>query len=175
MQIDCTTNLYLCSEFQEIQVMTNEITLFQSFGLATPSNVTFSESMNAFVGAGYTSGAGNTYFNAARFAEGILIKEDIGEGWRHTFLNGVHIYDLKTRKLLTETVFPMCYGVLYNKEIVKSIATQLLASLLVKAATEQGYEMDIQEVKSKIRTILNRSFENNQIQELNKNIKVLGF
>lgn len=48
--------------------MANEIALFRNFGLATPSAITYSAPMNAFVGTGFTSAAGNSYFNAARFA-----------------------------------------------------------------------------------------------------------
>lgn len=155
--------------------MKQEIALFKNFGLATPSSITFSESMNAFVGSGYTSMAGNTYFNAARFAEGLLIKEDVGEGYSATFLNGLHIYDLKTHKLLVEKVYPMYQGAFYSKEHVKIVATRLLSDLIVEAAEEQGSYMNEQEVSRKVRAILDRSFSNNQLQELEKNVKVLGF
>lgn len=155
--------------------MKQEIALFKNFGLATPSSIAFSESMNAFVGNGYTSLAGNTSFNAVRFAEGLLIKEDVCDGHSWRFLNGLHIYDLRTHKLLAEKVYPMYQGVFRSESLVRSLATCLLSSLIVDAAKEQGSYMNEQEVSCKVRTILDRSFSNNQLQELEKNVKALGF
>lgn len=152
--------------------MTNEIALFQNFGLATPSNITYSAPMNAFVGLGYTSIAGNTYFNAARFGEGILIKEDVGEGWLHTFLNGIHIYDLKTKKLLCERSFNCHY---YSKETVKSDVKSMLEDLILSAARTTGRILNYTDVHARINAIVNRSFETNQVKMMNNQIKALGF
>ena len=73
------------------------IVLFKDLGVSVSSNVTYSTSLNVFSSNGYTSAAGNTYFNSFRFADGILIKEDVGEGYAHTFLNGIRIFDLSTK------------------------------------------------------------------------------
>ena len=53
--------------------MANEIALFRNFGVSTPTAVTYSTPMNAFIGAGFTSSAGNTYFNAARFDQDVRL------------------------------------------------------------------------------------------------------
>ena len=46
------------------------IEIFKKFGVSSvASNVTYSASLNVFTGNGYTSAAGNNYFNAFRFAE----------------------------------------------------------------------------------------------------------
>lgn len=155
--------------------MNNEITLFSNFGLATPSSITFSESMNAFVTTAQMFASGNAYGNAARFVNGLLIKEDIGYGQPWTFLNGLHIYDLKTRKLLAEKVFPMYKGAFYSKDTVKHISQALLTDLIVSAADEQGYDVDEKEVSNKIYTMLDRAFSANQLQEMGNNIKAIGF
>lgn len=155
--------------------MANEIALFRNFGLATPKGISYSEPMNAFVTTAIAFPSGNSYCSAARFAEGLLIKEDLGQGHTCTFLNGVHIYDLKTRKLLAEHIFPMYEGAFYSKETVKNIATRLLTSLLVDAAREQGYTLYENDAYRQVRAILDRSFSNNQLQELEKNVKALGF
>ena len=155
--------------------MANEIALFKNFGLATPKGISYSESINAFVTTALAFPSGNAYCNAARFAEGLLIKEDVGHGHMYTFLNGVHIYDLKTHKLLAEKVFPMYEGLFYSTDTVKSVATRLLTSLLVDAAREQGCVLYESDASRKVRAILDRSFSNNQLQELEKNVKALGF
>lgn len=152
--------------------MSQEIAIFRNFGLATPSSITFSASMNAFVGSGYTSTAGNTYFNAARFAEGLLIKEDVGEGWLHTFLNGIHIYDLRSKKLLCERYFDCHY---YSKETVKSDVKHMLEDLIISSARQEGRILSYGDVHSRINAIIDRSFANSQLKELEKNVKALGF
>ena len=92
-----------------------------------------------------------------------------------SFLNGVHIYDLKTHKLLAEKVFPQYQGLFYSLDAVKRIVKNLLIDLIVAAAEEQGCDVDANEVSGKISTMLNRSFSNNQMLELEKNVKALGF
>lgn len=152
--------------------MTQEISLFRNFGLATPSAISYSAPMNAFVGTGFTSAAGNSYFNAARFAEGILIKEDVGQGWLHTFLNGIHIYDLRTKKLLCEKYFDCHY---YSKETVKSDVKRMLEDLILSAAHKEGRLLTHMEVHSRINSIIDRSFATNQIEMMNRQMRALGF
>ena len=152
--------------------MTNEIALFRNFGLATPASVSYSAPMNAFVGSSFTSQAGNTYFNAARFAEGILIKEDIGEGWLHTFLNGIHIYDLSTKKLLCERFFDCHY---YSKATVRSDVKCMLTDLILSSARKEGRILNSGEVYSRINSIIDRSFAANQVEVMNQQMKALGF
>ena len=152
--------------------MASEIALFRNFGLSTPTAISYSAPMNAFLGSGFTSQAGNTYFNAARFAEGILIKEDVGEGWLHTFLNGIHIYDLSTKKLLCERFFDCHY---YSKETVKSDVKRMLEDLILSSARKEGRILSYGDVHSRINSIIDRSFATNQIEVMNRQMKVLGF
>jgi hypothetical protein len=152
--------------------MENEIALFSKFGLATPSNIRYSSPMNAFVGSGYTSAAGNTYFNAVRFAEGILIKEDVGEGFAYTFLNGLKIYDLKTKKLLCEDSFHCHY---YSKDTVKSDVKRMLKELIMDAARSEGYYISSSEVNKRINSMIDRCFAQNQIEMMGQQMRALGF
>lgn len=152
--------------------MANEIALFRNLGLATPTAISYSAPMNAFVGSGFTSQGGNTYFNAARFADGILIKEDVGEGWLHTFLNGIHIYDLSTKKLLCERYFNCHY---YSKETVKSDVKHMLEDLVLSSARKEGHILNDGEVRTRINSIIDRSFATNQMEVMNRQMRALGF
>lgn len=152
--------------------MANEIALFRNFGLATPASITYSSPMNAFVGTGYTSAAGNTYFNAVRFAEGILIKEDVGDGYARTFLNGLKIYDLHTKKLLCEESFHCHY---YSKDTVKSDVKRMLTNLILKAARQENRYLCEGDVRGRIGQIIDRAFSTNQIDMMNKQMRALGF
>lgn len=151
--------------------MKQEISLFRNLGLATPSSVTFSESLNALVGGGYTSIAGNTYFNTLRLADGIFIKEDIGMGYWYTFLNGVHIYDLHTKTLLCERHF---YRHRYSRETAKQDAENMLFELLSEAASKEKVIIDKCELLAKVKEIVKRAFFCDQMQEIQKTIKQLG-
>lgn len=155
--------------------MTNDIALFRSFGLATPANYSYSQPMNAFVGNGYTSTIGNTYFNAVRFVEGLLIKEDVGEGYSATFLNGLQIYDLHTKTLLAEKKYPRYGGAFYSKNLVKQLTSQLLEELLLKEAQKQHYLLNQEDVKNKLSRLIANAFEKNQVQELQNSVKAIGF
>jgi hypothetical protein len=153
-------------------IMAHEIALFRNFGLATPASITYSTPMNAFVGQGYTSMAGNTYFNAMRFADGILIKEDVGEGYAYTFLHGLKIYDLHTKKLLCEESFNCHY---YSKDTVKSDVKRMLTNLIIKAAQQENRYLSESDVRNRISQIIEKAFSNNQIEMMNQQMRALGF
>ena len=155
--------------------MTNDIALFRNFGLATPASFSYSQPMNAFVGNGYTSTIGNTYFNAVRFVEGLLIKEDVGEGYSATFLNGLQIYDLHTKTLLAEKKCPMYGGAFYSKDLVKRLTSSLLEELILEEAKKQHRLLNQSDVKNVLSRLVANAFEKNQVQELQKSVKAIGF
>ena len=155
--------------------MTNDIALFRSFGLATPASFSYSQPMNALVGNGYTSLIGNTYFNAVRFVEGLLIKEDVGVGYSATFLNGLQIYDLHTKTLLAEKTYPMYGGAFYSKDLIKRLTSNLLEELILKEAKSQNRLLNQLEVKNALSNLIANAFEKNQVQELQKSVRAIGF
>lgn len=150
--------------------MSQEISLFRNFGLTTPSSVTFSEPLNALVGAGYTSMAGNTYFNSLRMSDGLLIKEDIGQGYAYSFLNGLHIYDLRTKTLICERWFHRNY---YSRETAKQDAIEMLIDMLCQVANKENVLLNLQEVRQRVACIVNNAFFGDQMKEWN-NLKKLG-
>jgi hypothetical protein len=121
--------------------------------------VNYSESANAFLSTGYTSAAGNTYFNALRFAEGIVIKEDVGEGYAHTFLNGIRIYSLKNKQLIAERDF---HNSIYNKQKVKCNAIAMLMKVLVDAAAMEGVKLDEQKARTQVERVINMAINSDQ-------------
>lgn len=138
--------------------MSNSLTLFEKHGLVN-SNFSYSEVANAFLSTGYTSSAGNTYFNSIRVAEGILIKEDVGQGYAHTFLNGIKIYSIKDKTLLADKSFN---NVRYNKERIKIEAKKLLLNMLEDSSLLEGYTFDYNKSEEIIEQLLNRALNENQ-------------
>jgi len=138
--------------------MTNSMTLFEKYGLVN-SKINYSEVANAFHTTGYTSMAGNTYFNSLWFAEGILIKEDVGIGYAYPFLNGLSIYSIKDKTLLADKNF---HCVFYSKSTVKYYAKNMLLKMLKKAAKKEGYFFDKKKAKKIIKRILKQAMNENQ-------------
>ena len=93
----------------------NSLALLNKFGLAKTGSFNYSDQSNAFLGNGFTSAAGNTYFNSLRFVEGILVKEDVGQGYSRTFINAIRIYDIKSKDLLCEKSYHCAY---YSKSFL---------------------------------------------------------
>ena len=56
------------------------------------TSVTYNAEKNVYLTLGYTSAAGNTYFKAVRFSDRLAVHYDIGEGYCHTFLNGITLF-----------------------------------------------------------------------------------
>jgi len=126
----------------------------------TPA-VSYSPEVNAFLTNGYVSAANNVYFNAVRFAEGIIIKEDIGQGYARTFLNGIKIYSLKDRVLLADRRFD-CY--FYSKDAVMLQSKNMLLDLIERAADNQGLTIDCEQAELVITNMLRDCFERNQLE-----------
>ncbi len=66
------------------------------------SSVTYNAQNNIFLTDGYTSAAGNTYYQGIRASDRVAIKYNIGQGYLHTFLNGIEVYgyDGRNAKLI---------------------------------------------------------------------------
>lgn len=144
--------------------MSNSIQLFQKFGLVN-SQVSYSEIANAFHTTGYTSFAGNTYFNSIRFGEGILIKEDIGIGYIHTFLNGIKIFSIKDKTLIADASFN---SLIYSKSIVRDKAKDLLLITLKQAAKLNQSTLNEKEAIRVIERVLNQAMNEDQRELLLK-------
>jgi hypothetical protein len=139
--------------------MTTEI-MIKNLGSMLPGKLNFSESANSFLSNGYTSAANNTYFNSIRFAEGIIIKEDVGEGHTRTFLNGLRIYSIKEKALLADRSYHCQF---YSKEFVRSEAKEMLIELLQEAAEANGQKLNHYEASKAIEKILDHAFNGNQL------------
>lgn len=62
------------------------------------SAVTYNAAKNIYVSSGYTSSAGNTYFQGLRLSERLIINYDFGQGYAYLFLNGIKIYGFNGSK-----------------------------------------------------------------------------
>lgn len=56
------------------------------------SQISYNKQHNIYLSTGYTSQAGNTYFQGIRLSNRIVINYDFGQGYKYLFLNGIRIY-----------------------------------------------------------------------------------
>ena len=132
--------------------------------------VSYSENVNAFLSLGYTSLAGNTYYNEIRIANGIAIVGSLGDGYWYKFLNGIKIYSLKDKELVAEKHF---HNHIYGKESVKHHAKSMLLEALLEASKEEGWSFDEKQASKEIDRIVDESFSTNQIEMLKKQARKL--
>ena len=153
-------------------MQSNEIVLLNKFGLAKNGNFNYSESSNAFLGNGYTSMAGNTYFNAVRLMDGIVIKEDVGHGHTYSFINAIRIYEIQSKNLICERNY---HCTIYNERLLKHEVISMLFDILIDAAKVERIQIVENEVYAQIEKIVNKTFQEDQRQILfNQSQKYLG-
>ncbi|WP_250631658.1 hypothetical protein [Rhodoflexus caldus] len=99
---------------------------------------------------GYTSNAGNTYFAAISLTNDFVIKEDIGQGWKYTFLNGLKIYT-RNNQLIAERSFH--YRV-YSEEAIAHEAAEMLTEAIMDAAKRQKIQVNRAQIENEVRTRL---------------------
>ncbi len=141
----------------------NSLALLNKFGLAKTGSFNYSDQSNAFLGNGFTSAAGNTYFNSLRFVEGILVKEDVGQGYSRTFINAIRIYDIKSKDLLCEKSYHCAY---YSKSFLENEVVNMLTQTLMTAAKKENVYILETEIRSKIVSLVRYAFTNDQRQIL---------
>lgn len=132
--------------------------ILKQFGLVQ-GGVNYSDKANAFLSTGYTSAAGNTYFNAVRFAEGIIIKEDVGEGWAHTFLNGIRIFSTQNKQIIAERDF---HNHIYSKNTVESNSISMLMKVLIDAAESESVELDECKAREQVSKVIRKAMQSDQ-------------
>lgn len=131
-------------------------------------NYNYSELANTFLSLGYTSSSGNTYFNAVRFAEGIIIQTYVGEGWLYTFLNGIKIYSIKDKIIISEEYY---HNRRYSESGVKNSVRVMLLRTLKEAASANGQVVDEDQANEVINSLLTKAFAEDQRYELAKQVQ----
>lgn len=89
----------------------------------------------------YTSMAGNTYFSAVSILSNIIIKQDIGIGWLHTFLNGLRLYARSNGVLIAEQNY---HCQIYYPNLVVEESCRLFMKAVRDMARRQNVRLDEQ-------------------------------
>ena len=93
------------------------------------SQVTYNSQNNIFLSLGYTSAAGNTYYQGIRLSDRIIINYDFGQGYDHLFLNGIRIYgyDGNQKQLISSrSYYSQCFSEQYAKAECQNMVKEYL-------------------------------------------------
>lgn len=74
------------------------------------SKVHYNSRSNMLETSGYTSAAGNTYYQGILLNDRIIINFDLGQGYAYLFLNGIRVYgyDGDVKRLIGSRVYNCC-------------------------------------------------------------------
>ena len=104
------------------------------------SKVSYNSSKNLYETSGYTSAAGNTYYQGIRLSDRIIVKYDLGQGYLYLFLNGIQIYGYNgTEKTLLASRAFQCTG--FTESFAQRQCVDMLKNYLVSQTKMLGTQV----------------------------------
>ncbi len=101
------------------------------------SKLTYNQKKNIILTEGYTSAAGNTYFQGIRMSDRLVIAYQFGQGYCYLFLNGIRIYAYNGRELqLIGQNFFNCN--VFSEEYALSLSVDMIKDYLSNQAVITG-------------------------------------
>ena len=94
--------------------------------------VTYNAAKNVFLSQGYTSAAGNMYYKAIRLSNRLVVYYDLGQGYIHTFLNGIKLFawDGQKAQLIAHKCWGGCDYRIFNEQLAKEQSILMLKGFL---------------------------------------------
>lgn len=112
------------------------------------SSLTYNPEKNVYLTLGYTSAAGNTYYNAIRFSNRLAVFYHIGEGYVHTFLNGITLFcwDGQNAKIIAQKFWGRYDWKCFSEQFAKEQSILMLNDFLKGQAKALGVQVDEQQI-----------------------------
>lgn len=123
------------------------------------AELTFNAGKNIFLSQGYTSMAGNTYYQGVRFSDRIIITQQLGQGYCYLFLNGIKIFGFngKEATLIAQKSFNCC---VYSESYVKSESENLIKEYLKSQAAITGSMVDNNQLETFSQSLVAETMKN---------------
>lgn len=127
------------------------------FPTLSGSSLTYNAQKNIFITNGFTSAAGNTYYQGIRVSDRIAIKYNIGQGYYHTFLNGIEVfgYDGIKTKLIGSRSYCCNY---YNESDAKREAVGIVLDYIKGQAKLLEAQVEINKLEEFSKQIVNGAY-----------------
>ena len=118
--------------------------------------VTYNAARNIFLTQGYTSAAGNMYYRAVRLSNRLVVYYDLGQGYAHTFLNGIKLYcfDGQKASLIAQKYWGGCDYCIFNEQYAKEQSILMLRGYLEGQLKLQGAHVSDQELANFARSMV---------------------
>jgi len=113
-------------------------------------HVTYNAAKNVFLSQGYTSAAGNMYYRAIRLSNRLIVYYDLGQGYIHTFLNGIKLFafDGQKAQLIAQKYWGGCDWRKFDEYFAKEQSILMLRGFLEGQLKLQGARVSDQELTS---------------------------
>ncbi len=120
------------------------------------SSLTYNPAKNVYLTLGYTSEAGNTYYRAIRFSERLAVFYHIGEGFAHTFLNGITLFrwDGTKAKIIAQKLWGGDNWRIFSECFAKEQSILMLKDFLTGQAKAVGEYVSEQDLLSFSRDLI---------------------
>ena len=114
------------------------------------SSLTYNPEKNVYLTLGYTSAAGNTYYRAVRFSKRLAVYYHIGEGYAHTFLNGITLFcwDGQKAKIIAQKFWGGYDWRCFSEQFAKEQSIIMLKEFLAGQAKALGSQVSEQQMLS---------------------------
>ena len=113
-------------------------------------SIAYNAAKNIFLTQGYTSAAGNMYYKAIRLSNRLMVYYELGQGYIHTFLNGIKLYcfDGQKANLIAQKYWGGCDYRIFNEQFAKEQSILMLSNFLAGQLKAQGAQVSNQEIFS---------------------------
>lgn len=114
------------------------------------SSLTYNAEKNVYLTLGYTSAAGNTYFKAVRLSNRLAVYYDIGQGYAHTFLNGITLFcwDGQRAKVIGRRTYGGSNWVVFSEQFAQNESVEMLQEYLEGESKLLGRQVSSQQLAS---------------------------
>ena len=121
--------------------------------------VTYNAAKNVFLSQGYTSAAGNMYYKAIRLSNRLIVYYDLGQGYIHTFLNGIKLFafDGQKAQLIAQKCWGGCDYRIFNEQFAKEQSILMLKGYLEGQLRLQGAHISDRELACFARSMVDET------------------
>lgn len=125
------------------------------------SSLTYNPAKQVFLTMGYTSRAGNTYYKAIRVSDRLAIYYDLGEGYAHTFLNGITLFcwDGQEAKVIARRSWGGCNYRIFNEGNAKMECVDMLREFMSGQLKASGAQVGQGQLMEYSREMVNETHQ----------------
>lgn len=118
------------------------------------SALTYNAATNTYLTQGYTSAAGNTYYQGIRLSDRLIVSYELGQGYAHTFLNGIRIFGFngKQTRLLGSRAYDCFF---FNEANAKEQCVEIVSDYLASQARMMGATLPQQQTRHFATALIN--------------------